>query len=225
MSDASAQPAGPAPPAAAAPAAATPPPPRWAIHRRTYDWVLSWAHSKHSTVALFILSFTESSFFPVPPDVLQIALTLERRDRAWFYAAVSTIASVLGGAFGYLLGTLAWEALDQVFYDYIPGFTPELFEKVKAWYQEHDFLIIFTAAFTPIPYKVFTVTGGVTGVFFPMFLVASAVGRGARFFLVAGLLWWFGPPMKKFIEKYFNLLTILFVLAVIAGFVVIKWIK
>lgn len=196
---------------------------RWAIHRRLYIWVLSFAHHKHSTLALFLLSFAESSFFPIPPDVLQIALTLERRNRAFWYATVSTIASVLGGAAGYLIGMLFWGALSQIFFDYIPGFTPEVYEKVHGLYEEYNFLIIFAAAFTPIPYKVFTITAGVFGILFPMFVIASAVGRAGRFFLVALLLWKFGPPIRTFIDRYFNMICIAATLLLIGGFVLLKY--
>lgn len=198
---------------------------RWAIHRRMYNWVLSFAHHKHSTLALFVLSFSESSFFPVPPDVLQIAMTLERPKRAWWYATVSTMASVLGGIAGYFIGWELWHLVSDFFFRYIPGFTPELFEKVRNLYQEHDAMIVFTAAFTPIPYKVFTIAGGVCAISLPMFVAASAVGRGARFFILAALLWWFGPPIKAFIERYFNLLCIVFTVLLVGGVVAIKFLK
>jgi membrane protein YqaA with SNARE-associated domain len=201
------------------------PVPRWAIHRRLYNWTLSLAHHRHSNLALFLLAFAESSFFPVPPDVLQIAMTLERRERAWWYAAVSTLGSVLGALVGYFIGWELWHLLDDFFFGYVPGFTPELFERVKAMYQEHDVLIVFTAAFTPIPYKVFTIAGGVCAISLPMFVLASFVGRGARFFLVAGLLAWFGPSIRDFIDRYFNLLSIAFTLLLIAGVIAIKYLK
>jgi membrane protein YqaA with SNARE-associated domain len=198
---------------------------RWALHRRLYDWVLSLAHHRHSTRALFLLSFAESSFFPIPPDVLQIALTLERQNRAWWYATVSTFASVLGAVAGYLIGWGLWHALADFFFRYIPGFTPAVFEQVRQLYQDYDALIVFTAAFTPIPYKVFTIAGGVCSVSIPMFLLASLVGRGARFFLVAALLWRFGPPIRAFVERYFNLLTTVFTLLLIGGIVAVKFFK
>jgi membrane protein YqaA with SNARE-associated domain len=157
--------------------------------------------------------------------VLQIALTLERRARAWWYATVSTVASVLGGMLGYVIGLWLWQSLDQIFYKYIPGFTPEVFAKVQHWYQEHDVLIVFIAAFTPIPYKVFTIAGGVCAISFPMFVAASAIGRGARFFLVAALMWWFGPPIRAFIDRYFNLLSIVLTAAVIGGFIALKYLN
>jgi len=193
---------------------------KWAIHRRMYDWVLSFAHRKHSTAALFGLSFAESSFFPIPPDVLQIALTLERRDRAFFYATVSTVASVLGGMLGYLIGFAFWHAVSGFFFSYV--FKEEVFTKVQGLYQQYDFWCVFIAAFTPIPYKVFTIAGGVFEIGFPMFVLASIVGRGARFFIVAGLLWKFGEPMKAFIEKYFNLLSFLFAVVLIGAFALLK---
>ena len=198
---------------------------RWAIHRRLYIWVLSWAHHKHSTWALFALSFAESSFFPIPPDVLQIALTLERRAKAWWYATVSTVASVLGGAAGYLIGWGLWELVSAFFFKYIPGFTPEVFQKVSGLYDQYDFWIVFAAAFTPIPYKVFTITAGVAQISLPMFFIASAIGRGGRFFLVAALLWKFGPPIRTFIDRYFNWLCIAATILLIGGFVAIKALK
>ncbi len=169
---------------------------------------------------LFLLAFAESSFFPVPPDVLQIALTLERRTRAFFYAAVSAVGSVLGGLAGYAIGYFAWEAVRPFFFEHI--IKPENFEMVSGWYHEYGFWIVFAAAFTPIPYKVFTIAGGVCHVSLPMFALASLIGRAGRFFLVAGLLYLFGEPMKRFIEKYFNLLTLVALVLIIGVVVVVK---
>jgi membrane protein YqaA with SNARE-associated domain len=204
------------------PARAAAPPPRWAVHRRLYDWVLGLAHSNHGTAALFALSFAESSFFPIPPDVLQIALTLERRSRAFFYALVSTIASVLGGVAGYAIGWGLWAAVDAFFYRYV--FDEAVFHRVEGLYQRYDFWCVFIAAFTPIPYKVFTIAGGVFHISLPMFILASAVGRSGRFFVVAALLWWFGPPVKSFIERYFNLLSVVFTVLLVGFFVVLKYV-
>lgn len=196
--------------------------PWWQPHRRMYDWVLSLAHHKHSTTALFALSFAESSFFPIPPDVLQIALTLERRDKAWWFAAVSTLGSVLGGIVGYLIGMWAWEAIGPFFFEHIPGFTHEHFDVVQEKYAAHAMLAILTAAFTPIPYKVFTITAGVFGVSLPVLIVGSLLGRAARFFLVAAIIWKFGAPAKLFVEKYFNLLTLVFMALLVGGLLLIK---
>src|SRR5690606_2094340 len=109
---------------------------RWAIHRRLYDWVLSFAHTKHSTTALFLLSFAESSFFPIPPDVLLAPLCVGKREKSWWFAAVTTVASVVGGVAGWLIGWGAWEALKDVVYRYVPGFSEEKFTHVKELYDE-----------------------------------------------------------------------------------------
>jgi membrane protein YqaA with SNARE-associated domain len=132
---------------------------------------------------------------------------------------------VLGGALGYLIGMAMWGAVDQFFFDYVPGFTPEVYEKVGGLYEQYNFWVVFTAAFTPIPYKVFTITGGVFGVAVPLFLLASAVGRAGRFFLVAALLWKFGPPIRTFIDRYFNLMCVVVTIALVGGFVLIKYLK
>lgn len=197
--------------------------PAWHVHRRMYDWVLSLAHHKHSTLALFLLSFAESSFFPIPPDVLQIVLTLERRSRAFYYAAVSSVASILGGLAGYAIGWGLWSLVQDFFFTYV--FKQSQFEMVGGLYDKYNFWCVFIAAFTPIPYKVFTIAGGVFHVSLGMFLVASAIGRSARFFLVAWLLHAFGPPIKGFIDRYFNLLSIVGTLLIIGAVVLIKWLR
>ena len=190
--------------------------------RRMYDWVLSWAHTRYGTPALATLSFAESSVFPIPPDVLLIALCLgERRKWVWF-AAVCSLASLLGGLLGYLIGWGFWSVVDQWFYAYVPGFTPEAFEKVQGLYEKWDFWIVFIAAFTPIPYKVITITAGVFGINLVAFGVATAIGRSARFFLVAFLIYWFGEPITRFIDKWFNWLTLLFVALLIGGFLALR---
>jgi len=190
--------------------------------RRLYDWVLSWAETQYGTLALFILAFTESSFFPIPPDVLQIALSAGKPKRAFWYATVSLIGSVLGAFLGFLIGYAFWTATQEFFFYYIPGFTEELFEKVKGYYSDNAFLAIFTAAFTPIPYKIFTIAAGVCQISVWILVVASVIGRGARFYLVAVFMYFFGTTVKSWIDRYFNLLTIVFVLLLIGGFV---WIK
>ncbi len=196
--------------------------PRWAIHRRLYDWVLSWAHSPHSDKALFGLAFAESSVFPIPPDVLQIALSLERRERAWVYGFITLIGSVLGAILGYMIGAWFWSAAEGFFIPTI--FSQAAYDKVWTIYNEWDILIVFVAAFTPIPFKIITITAGVFGLNFPLFVLACIVGRGARFFLVAGLLYYCGPPVKRFIDKYFNLVCLLFTVLLIGGFVLIKYV-
>lgn len=198
------------------------PVPKWAIHRRMYDWVMSWAHSKYSVPALFALSFAESSIFPIPPDVLQIALTLERRNRAFYYAFVTLVGSVLGALLGYLIGIAFWEATEDFFLGFV--FSRTQFNAVMGLYQNWNFWIVFVAAFTPIPYKIITIAAGVFKINLFMFVIASIVGRAARFFLVGGLLYWFGESVRNFIDKYFNLLSIVFTVLLVGGFVLIKYV-
>jgi membrane protein YqaA with SNARE-associated domain len=192
------------------------------VVRRLYDWVLSWADKPQGQIALFVLSFAESSFFPIPPDVLLVALVLGARERWFRLALICSVASVLGGITGYLIGWGLWAGVDQFFYSYVPGFTPEKFDSVAALYQKWDFWIVFVAAFTPIPYKLITVTAGVFQTNILMFIIASVVGRSARFFLVAWLLHRYGAPIKSFIDRRFNLLASAFTVLLIGGFVAVK---
>ena len=191
------------------------------IFRRLYDWTLHWAHTRYGTPALFTLAFAESSFFPIPPDVLMIALALSRRERALFYALVCSLGSVLGGMLGYWIGYGLWHVVQPYFIPYV--FSREVFDKVVGYYNAEAFFYVFIAAFTPIPYKVFTIAAGVCQIPFWVLIVASAVGRSARFFLVGGLIYLFGAKMRAFVETYFDrLLWILLVLAIL-GFVAVKY--
>ena len=198
--------------------------------RKLYDWVLHWADTPYGAPALFILSFMESSFFPIPPDPLLIALVLGGRNKAFRFAANCTTASVLGALFGYAIGYYVWwsgpdnfSSVAWFFFQHIPGFSVELFRYIQGLFEKWNFWIIFTAGFTPIPYKVFTVSGGAFNINLPMFLIASIVSRGARFFLVAFLIWKFGPLNKSFIDRYFNWLAVLFTILLIGGFLLVKW--
>lgn len=198
--------------------------------RKLYDWVLHWADTPYGAPALFALSFMESSFFPIPPDPLLIALVLGGRDKAFRFAANCTVASVLGALFGYAIGYYVWWAAPDTFspvawffFHNVPGFSVELFRYIQVLFEKWNFWIIFTAGFTPIPYKVFTVSGGAFAVNLPMFFIASVVSRGARFFLVASLIWKFGPQIKSFIDRYFNWLALLFTILLIGGFILVKW--
>jgi len=188
--------------------------------RRLYAWVLHWADTRYGPQALAVLSFTESSFFPIPPDVLQIALSVSKPDRAFLYAAISLVASVAGGLFGWLIGSFAWELVGHLFLAWVPGVSPELFEHVRGLYLENAFLAIVAAAFTPIPYKIFTVASGVFGVALPVLIGASILGRGGRFFLVATVFHFAGPTAKRLLDQYLELATIglflLFVLGIAA---------
>ena len=195
---------------------------KWAVHRRLYDWVIGFAKHRHATSALAALSFAESSFFPIPPDVLLMPLCLGNRRKAWWFAAVCTLASVAGGVLGYAIGYYAWEALQGAVYSYVPGFNAEKFATVNRLYDEWGVLILFAAAFTPIPFKVFTVVGGVMHQALLPFILVSTVGRGLRFFLVAGLMWKFGEKIVPLIDKYFNLVCIAATVLGVAGFAAIK---
>jgi membrane protein YqaA with SNARE-associated domain len=195
--------------------------PRQGILRRLYAWVLHWAETPYGTPALAGLSFAESSFFPIPPDVLQIALSVSKPKRSYFYAAVSAGASVLGGIAGWAIGWGLWSAASHVFFSYVPGVTPDIFEHVRALYNQNAFVAILTAAFTPIPYKVFTLASGVFGVPLPTLIVASALGRSARFFGVATAIYFFGPGVKRFLDKYLELATVVLLALGVAGFWVV----
>ncbi len=194
------------------------------ILRRIYAWVLHWAETPYGTPALFVISFAESSFFPIPPDVLQIALSVSKPRSSFYFAAVSTVASVLGGILGWLIGWALWNAVDELFYNYVPGVSRENMRYVGGLYQGNAFGAIFAAAFTPIPFKVFTLSAGVFHEYVSLstLIIASSLGRSARFFLVATLVFFFGPKVRRFLEKRLELLTVLLSLAVLAGFSAIK---
>ena len=189
--------------------------------RFLYDWVLSWAHSRFGASALAVLSFAESSFFPIPPDVLQMALSIERPKRSYYYATVSAIASVLGAALGWYIGFALWEAVGGYF---VPGIiSEENMAKVARFFEEWGFGALLAAAFTPIPFKAFTISAGIAGMSLPMMLLASLIGRSARFFLMATLIFVFGAKIKGWIDKYFGLLTLAFFVLLVGGFYCIKY--
>lgn len=165
---------------------------------------------------LFILSFSESSFFPVPPDILLIALALVEPGQSLFLAGVTTAGSVLGAAFGYFLGLKGGRPILRKFV------SEEKIGKVQDYFNRYDVWAIGIAGFTPIPYKVFTIAGGVFSINFTRFLIVSLLSRGARFFLVGGLIYLFGPTIKVYITKYFNLFSVLFIVLLVAGFYVAK---
>ena len=190
--------------------------------KRLYNWVLHWAETPYGTPALFIISFAESSFFPIPPDVLQIALSISKPKRSFYYAAVSATASVLGGLLGWFIGFTLWPTVSGFFFNHVPGFSQQFFDLVREKYHENAFLAIFTAAFTPIPYKVFTIAAGVFGISLGVLVAASVLGRSGRFFLVATCIYFFGPGVKALLEKYFELATLLLLALGIAGFMAIK---
>ena len=197
--------------------------PRLGILKSLYRWVLHWAETPYGTPALFLLSFAESSFFPIPPDVLQIALSVGKPRRSFYYAAVSVVASVLGAVLGWYIGYAFWGGLGDWFMTYVPGVTQANFDLVQQKYDQYGFLAIAVAAFTPIPYKVFTIAAGVFGVTLPVLLAASLLGRSARFFTVAAAIYFFGPSVKRWIDKYFGVATVVFTAMLIGGILAAKY--
>jgi membrane protein YqaA with SNARE-associated domain len=192
------------------------------IIRSLYDWVLHWSATPYALPALFIISFTESSFFPIPPDILLIAMTLAA-PALWFrYASLCSVASVLGGMFGYLIGLKFMDVAGNRIVEFYH--LRDEFDRVGELFNEYQAWAVGAAGFTPLPYKVFTIAAGAFQIDFPIFVAASAVSRSARFFLVSYLLYRFGPAIKTFIEKYFNLLTIVFFILLVLGFILIKYV-
>jgi membrane protein YqaA with SNARE-associated domain len=185
--------------------------------------MLSWGNSRWGAWALFFFALAESSFFPIPPDVLLIALCLGVTSKSFRYALTCLSGSIVGAMIGYAIGFFLWQntageytALANWFFAHV--FSVEGFTNVGALYDKYNFWIVFTAGFTPLPYKIFTISGGLFHINFVMFVVASIVSRGLRFFLIAALIWKFGAPIKVFIDKYFNLLAILFTVLLVGSF-------
>lgn len=187
--------------------------------RRLYDWTMSLARTRHAERSLAAVSFVESSFFPIPPDVLLIALALGLPHRSWRLAFVTTVGSVLGGIVGYGIGWGLMASVGQWILD-VYGLH-EQFERIREWYLRYDVWAVLIAGFTPIPYKVFTIAAGAFDMDLWRFTAASAVGRGGRFLLVAGLIYFYGAPIKSFIDRYFNLLTVVFAVLLVGFFLVL----
>lgn len=188
--------------------------------RGLYDWAMRLAETRHALWALALISFVESSVFPIPPDLLLIPMVLARPDRAWLIAGVCTVASVLGGFAGYAVGLLLYEGVGQpvlAFYGYLDKFTD-----FQSLYNEWGAWIVAGAGVTPFPYKVITIASGVTQLDPMVFGVASVLSRGLRFFLVAALLWKWGAPMRAFIERRLGLLATLAFALLLGGFLAIK---
>lgn len=189
--------------------------------QRLYDWTLQLAGHRHALWALAAVSFIESSVFPIPPDIVIIPMVLADRRNAWKIAAVATVASVLGGLLGYAIGALLYESLGVWVIDFYG--LEEKFALFQDNYLEWGGWIVAGAGFTPLPYKVITIASGVVAMNIPLFLLASVLSRGARFFLLAALLWYFGPPIKAFIEKYLPYLAFLGFALLLGGFLAIKY--
>ena len=200
--------------------------------KKLYDWVLGLAQKPNGDISLAILSFSEASFFPIPPDVLLIPLCLGNRKKIYFFAFICSCFSIIGAIFGYYIGKLLWwdmpgieySYIANLFFEYVPGITVDGFNRIQTMYDRWNFWIVFTAGFTPIPFKLITISAGTFNINFLMFIVASIISRSARFFIVATLIKVFGDPIKEFIENYFNLLALAFTILLIGGFIFIKYI-
>ena len=189
--------------------------------RRLYDWVLRLSAHPHAVWALAMVAFAESSFFPIPPDVMLMPMTLARREGAWRFAGIATIASVIGGAAGYLIGWGLFETLGQPILAFYGA--QDQFASFAGRYNEYGAWIVLFAGLTPFPYKVITIASGATGLDFWVFMIASIVARGLRFYIVCGLLYWLGPPIRAFVERWLGLLFILFMVLLIGGFVAVRY--
>lgn len=189
--------------------------------KAVYDWMLDMASKKNAMLFLFIVAFAESSFFPIPPDIMLIPMVLATPAKAWRIAGLSTVASVLGGFFGYVIGVYFFDLIAKpilTFYGYM-----HQFDVFKDYYHEWGAWIVFGAGITPFPYKVITIASGVVHLDLVVFTLASVVARGMRFFLVAWLLKQYGEPMKLFIEKNLGMLSVVFLLLLFGGFAAIKF--
>jgi membrane protein YqaA with SNARE-associated domain len=189
--------------------------------RRLYDWMMRQASHEKAPHALFWVSFVESSFFPIPPDVMLIPMILANRAKAWFYATIATVGSVIGGMAGYAIGYYLFEYIGEPIlrlYGY-----GEKYQETAALFNEWGPWILIAKGWTPFPYKVLTIAAGAFKMSIVPFILASIVARAMRFYLVAALLFWFGEPIRDFIERRLSLVTTAFVVALVGGFVAIKY--
>ena len=190
--------------------------------RKLYDWTLGLAAAPYAIWALAIISFMESSFFPIPPDILLIPMILAARNRAFWIAGVCTLASVMGGAFGYLIGAQLFETIGQPIFDFYH--MSDKFEAFKDRFNAQGHWAVLFAGVTPFPYKVITITSGATDLPFVTFMIWSIIARGFRFFIVAALLWKFGPPIRDFIERRLGLMFTIFVVLLIGAMFLVKFV-
>lgn len=189
--------------------------------RRLYDWTMNLAAHARAKYALFAVAFAESSFFPIPPDVMLIPMVVANRAKAWLFATITTVGSVTGGVAGYLIGYFLFDQVGKPILEFY-GKT-EALDQFAAWFNEWGPAIVVVGGLTPFPYKVVTITAGVVGMPLLPFLLWSIVGRAPRFFMVAGLLYYFGPPIREFIERRLVLVTTLFAILLVGGFIAIKF--
>lgn len=191
--------------------------------RALYDWMLRLAGHRHADKALGGISFVESSFFPIPPDVMLIPMVMANRQKWWYFALICTLASVAGAVLGYAIGALAYEWLGKPILEFY-GKQDAFAELADTYNSEWGLLAVFAGAVTFLPYKLFTIFSGTTGLNFALFIVISIIGRGLRFFLVAFLLFKFGAPIQTFVERWLNWLFFLGLILLIGGFVLVRFI-
>lgn len=189
--------------------------------KKAYDWMMASAKSERAPHALFWVSFVESSFFPIPPDVMLVPMVIANRLKAWTYATIATVGSVIGGVFGYAIGFFLFEQVGRPILNLYGK--AQSFDTFTQWFNEWGVWILVIKGMTPFPYKVLTIAAGVAHMPLVQFIVASIVARAMRFFLVAGLLFYFGEPIRDFIEKRLTLVTTVFVVTLVLGFVAIKY--
>jgi len=196
-------------------------PTRAGILHSMYEWTMEWLQSPYGVVVLFIVAVAESSFFPIPPDVFLMALCISVPGKSFRFAAICAVGSVIGGIIGYGLGLWFMDAIGSRIIE-LYGLADK-YHVVQDLYRQYDAWAVGAAGFTPLPYKVFTITAGAFRIDFPTFVIVSFVSRSARFVLVAGLIYRFGAPIRGFIERYLNILTIVFLVLLVMGFVLVKW--
>ncbi len=189
--------------------------------RKAYDWMMRLAAHHNAAWALALVAFIESSVFPLPPDALLIPMGLAKPKRVWWYATICTIASVLGGILGYAIGYFLYDTVGQAILDFYG--MAEKFQTFTSWYNENGAAIVLFAGITPFPYKVITIASGVTALNFAVFMGASVIARGLRFFLLAGLLYWFGPAARTILEKYLGWITLALGVLLAGGFLAIRY--
>jgi membrane protein YqaA with SNARE-associated domain len=189
--------------------------------RRFYDWMMEKAGDSRAPWALASISFVESSFFPIPPDVMLIPMVLSRRENAWWYATIATVASVVGGLLGYAIGYFAYQAIGLPILEFYGK--EHALDGFIAFVHTYGVPAVIIKGMTPIPYKVVTIAAGVAHMDLLAFIGASIIARAMRFFLVAGLLYWFGQPIREFIERRLSLVTTIFVVLLVGGFIAIRY--
>ena len=190
------------------------------VAKKTYDWIMNWASTPYALYALALLSFTESFFFPIPPDILLIAIAFSKPKHSFLYAGICSLSSVAGGIVGYFIGYFLFESIGKLIFDLYGGING--FETVKEYYNSKGAWMVLIGGFTPVPYKLITIASGVFLLDFKIFLICSIISRSARFFLESLLIFYFGEKIRLLLEKYFNLFTIFLFVTVILGFLLFK---